>query len=499
LYKPGPIFDEEGNPQPCPATAAEISKRAMDSIIQPPVPTKEGGMDLDLFFQIVLGTLGTVVVILGVWMGVKLAMGPGSTVMKSLGDSLGRSLAGGYEAIKKAKLPAIPQSVKDSVSKTRRNLGNRLGFGPKGQDPDDILPVLKPEKDIEITNPLFKSKDDFLKFQERHRTRRNINRQKPKKGTIGAIADLPSINLPAPAPAPPAPSPAPAPAPPAPAPAPAPAPPAPAPAPSPAPAPPGPPGPPPLDDIIDNMKPGVTINPVVARRRNRRNKRTSSVNSIKNIPEITNAKPLENTPAAISNLPTPPVNPALQELEDIQRGIEKRNKAKSNALRKISANSQARKSQSNAFKDIVNRSRAVDEIDQWDSPAPATSSRTKTLRNSLSKISAAKKAEKSLGRVRAVRELDSVTGDEFVSNPNPLYNKEKPKSETTPEEPKKEPVNARWTKMLENKKKESEKQKPWNPSTKINSPSRFGRGRKRRNRRKTGHHLRNRKKTGRKI
>jgi hypothetical protein len=92
-----------------------------------------------------------------------------------------------------------------------------------------------------------------------------------------------------------------------------------------------------------------------------------------------------------------------------------------------------------------------------------------------------------------------VTGDEFVSNPNPLYNKEKPKSETTPEEPKKEPVNARWTKMLENKKKESEKQKPWNPTTKINTPSRLGKGRKRRNRRKTGHQLRNRKKTGRKI
>jgi hypothetical protein len=251
------------------------------------------------------------------------------------------------------------------------------------------------------------------------------------------------------------------------------------------------------------MKPGVTVNPVVARRRSAKNTRRSSVNSIKNLPEITSAKPPENTPAAISNLPTPAVNPAVQELEDIKRSIENRNKAKSNALRKISANSQARKSQSNAFKDIANRARTVNELDKLDSPAPAPapakSSRTKTLRNSLSKISASKQAEKSLGRVRAVRELDSVTGDEFVSNPNPLYNKEKPKSEVTPEEPKKEPVNARWTKMLENKKRESEQRKPWNPTTKINTPSRFGKGRKRRNRRKTGHHLRNRKKTGRKI
>jgi len=461
LYKPGPIFDEEGNPQPCPLTAAEKSKQAMNSIIQPPLPPKKGGIDLDLFLQIVLGTLGTVVVILGVWMGIKFAMGPGSTMMKSLGDSLGRSLAGGYQAIKKVKLPAIPQSVKDSLKKTRRNLGNRLGFGATGNfgrkrqgqtdiPLGDVFPDINPSGDLNMTtNPLFN---------------RDKTRKKPKKGTIGAITNLPALNLPAPAPdpapKPDSPPPAPAPAPPGPAPAPAPAPPAPAPAPpgpAPAPAPPGPapapaPAPPPLDDIIDNMKPGITINPVVARRRKARNKRKSSVNSIKNIPEITNAKPPENTAAAISNLPTPPVNPALQELEDIERGIiEKRNKVKSNALRKISANSQARKSKSNLFKDIVNRSR------------------------------------------------ENVTGDEFVSNPNPLYNKGKPKSETTPEAPKKEPVNARWTKMLENKKKESEQQKPWNPSTKINSPSRFGKGRKRRNRRKTGHHLRNRKKTGRKI
>jgi hypothetical protein len=423
LYKPGPIFDEEGNPQPCPLTAAEKSKQAMNSIIQPPLPPKKGGMDLDLFFQIVLGTLASVVVILGVWMGIKLAMGPGSTVMKSLGDSLGKSLAGGYEAIKKAKLPvmpAIPQSVKDSVNKTRRNLGNRLGFGPKGQDPDDILPVLKPEKDIEITNPLFKSKDDFLKFQERNRTRRNIDRQKPKKGTIGAIADLPSINLPAPAPAPsPAPAPAPAPSP-APAPAPAPSP---APAPAPAPAP---------------VKPN--------RKRKRRGKSPEiSDLSTSNNGRVSVAQQLHNV------LNNPEKNSAVEEIEDIERGIKKRKQAKSNALRKISAKSQSRKLQSSSFKDVVNRARAVDEIDQWDSPAPAP-----------------------------------------APSPSPA-----PAPAPAPaEEPKKKPLNSRWSKMLENK---NSQQKPWNPSTNINSPSRLGKGRKRRNRRKTGHHLRNRKKTGRKI
>jgi hypothetical protein len=143
----------------------------------------------------------------------------------------------------------------------------------------------------------------------------------------------------------------------------------------------------------------------------------------------------------------PEKNPAVEEIEDIERGIKKRKQAKSNALRKISAKSQSRKSQSSSFKDIVNRARAVDEIDQWDSPAPAPA-------------------------------------------PSP--------APAPAEEPKKTPLNARWTKMLENKNKNSQ-QKPWNPSTKIDSVSRLGKGRKRRNRRKTGHHLRNRKKTGRKI
>jgi hypothetical protein len=362
LYKPGPLFDEEGNPQPCPATKAEMAKQAMNSIVQPPLPPKKGGIDLDLFFQIVLGTLASVVVILGVWMGIKLAMGPGSTVMKSLGDSLGKTLAGGYEAIKKAKLPVmpeipkIPQSVKDSVNKTRRNLGNRLGLGTTGnfgtkrqpqKDPSltDVFPDIKSTRDLKMTsNPLF-NKDKTLRNS--------------KRGSISSIANLPATNIPEPAPAP-APATAPVPS---------------------------------VERIIDDMPSGVTVNPVVERRRSAQNKRRSSVGSIKNIPQITSAKPPENTPAAIANLPTPPVsqtvgrvsvaqqlhnalneppkNAAVAEIEDLQRSDRRLKQAKSNALRKISANSQSRKSQSNSFKDIANRARAVNEIDEWASPEPA--------------------------------------------------------------------------------------------------------------------------------
>lgn len=476
LYKPGPIFDEEGNPQPCPETAADISKKTFDSI--KPIPgmePKKPGVDPGYVFSILLGTIATIIVILGVWAGIKLALGPGSTMMKKLGDTLGRSLAGGYDAIKKAKLPtvpAIPQSVKDSVKTTRRNLGNSLGlgatakFGPKRQP----VQTDAPSGDIQMnTNPL---------FDQRKLTRKN------KPGTIGSIANLPATNIP------------------------------------------GGPLPPHLRgrktnvaSTLRNPKPGtvsaitnlpaanipepdmpagVTVNP---------RPRRGSIGSIRDLPttpaaiadtpapegtpaDIVNTPAPKDTPAEISNLPTPVVSPAIQEIEDIQKGIERRSKAKSNILKKLSATNQAKKALGE-----VRTIRELNEANKDSSaPAPAKSSRTKTLRNSLSKISAAKQAEKRLGRVRAVRELDSASGDEFVSNPNPMYNKEKPKSEATPEPPKKEPVNARWNKMMEAKNKQQSK--TWNPSTKVNSPSRLGKGgRKRRNRRKTG----NRKKTGRKI
>jgi hypothetical protein len=476
LYKPGPIFDEEGNPQPCPATKADMAKQAMDSIIQPPIPTKKSGIDLDLFFQIVLGALGTLVVILGVWMGIKFAMGPGSTIMKTIGDSLGKSLAGGYEAIKKAKMPVmpamppIPQSVKDSVNKTRRNIGNRLGlgatgnFGTKRQAPtdksiDEVFPVLKPEKDIEMTNPLFKSKDDFSKFQDRNRTRRNLIRQKPKQGTISAIANLPAANIPEPAPAP-----------------------APAAAPS-------------VENIIDDMPSGVTVNPRV--------RKTGSIGSIRGIPEvadapapkdtpadIANTPAPKDTPAEVSNLPTPKVNPALEELEELEKQGEKVSVAK----------------QLHAALNPV-------------SPPVIPSQRNKTLRNSALKTIAANQAKKKLGQVQARREIDSWIDDSPapasasvpapVSAPAPSEDALVPKSEFKTWDRRRQSeyvqkiakkYNKRLVSSYINVMSQTIGSKPWNPSTKIDSVSRLAKGgRKRRNRRKTGHQLRNRKKTGRKI
>jgi len=464
LYKPGPLFDEEGNPQPCPATKADMAKKAMESIIQPPVPTKKGGIDLDLFFQIVLGTLGTVVVILGVWLGIKLAMGPGKTIMKGLGDSLGRSLAGGYEALKKAKLPPmppipkIPESVKDSVNKTRRNLGNRLGLGATGNFGKKRQINLDTTGDLKMTtNPLFN---------------RDLTRRNSKRGSISAIANLPAANIPEPSPAPATSNTA----------------------------------VPTLENIVDDMPPGVTVNPRV--------RKTGSIASIRGLPEVADAPapkytPAEisntpapkDTPAEISNLPTPQINPALAEIEELQQSDKRLSQAKSNALKKVSV-----------AKQLHNVLNPV-------SPPVVPNQRNKTLRNSALKVIAAKQAEKKLGQVQAKREIDSWIDDSpapaSASVPTAVAASPPSEDELVPKSEFKTWDRRRQSEYIQKLAKKYNKRlvssyinvmtqtigsKPWNPSTKVDSVSRLSKGgRKRRNRRKTGHQLRNRKKTGRKI
>jgi hypothetical protein len=415
--------------------------------------------DSETFFKVLFSILGIALLILVVWLGIRFAMGPGKTLMNNIGESLGKSLAGGYDALKKVNLPTVPTVPKlsESVTKTRRNLGNRLGlgatgnFGKKRQTSTDIslgdvFPDINPSGDVKMTtNPLL----------NRDKTRKN------KPGTIGAITNLPAANIPEPSAAP-----------------------APAPVPS-------------VENIIDDMPTGVTVNPVVARRRSARNTRRSSVNSIKNIPEITSAKPPENTPAAISNLPTPEVNPALAEIEDLQKSDTKLKQAKSNAFKKVSV--------ANQLHNVLNPV----------SPPKIPSQRNKTLRNSALKVIAAKQAEKKLGQVQAKREMDTWFNDEpapaSAAVPAPVSAKEPliPKSEFETWD------RSRQSAYVQKLKKDYAQRvvngylvrmktaigtKPWNPSTKVDSPSRLGKGgRKRRNRRKTGNQLRNRKKTGRKI
>ena len=300
FYSPSPPINcLTGEIEPCAEDESDVLNNSETECSDPFATTmtqkeyeKKKKTAIDFFLY-----AGIAIIVIGiVWFGITFAMGSGSTMMKSLGDSLGRSFAGGYDAIKKAKLPAMPAmpampKLPESVKTTRGNLGNVLGIGegskfpPKRQAPvdkaiDDMFPVLEPSEEIKMnTNPLFKSKDDFAKFQ-------NKTRKNPKQGTIGAIANLPATNIPEP-----------------------------------------------------DMPSGVTVNPIVNRRRTQRNK--------------------------------------ISSVDDINR----RKVPMNNALRKISANSQAKKG---SFQNIVRRAQSVDEIDKLSNQGSAMQE-LNDLENNLNK------------------------------------------------------------------------------------------------------------------
>jgi hypothetical protein len=212
-YKPAPPVDSRGNPVPC-------SKGILPVIPLPTNPFKPGveGKDFSLY---ILGPVAVIIVLLLVWFGLKMAVGPAGAFLKTMGDSLGRSLAGGYDALKKAKLPvmpalpavpAVPESITKSARTTRRNLGSVLGVGPTGRTPpprqttstdtpiEEVFPVLKPSSDIQMTNPMFKDEQMFKDVQaEKADNRRKTMRRRLPRSTIRSVVNLPKAPLVTPA------------------------------------------------------------------------------------------------------------------------------------------------------------------------------------------------------------------------------------------------------------------------------------------------------------
>lgn len=99
LYHPAPPLDANGNSVPCPKTTWQNS---MASITQPFVAFNKPNVDSNILLEVLLGMIGTLAVVIGVWFGVKMAVGPAGDAFKRLGDSIGSALAGGYGAVKKA-------------------------------------------------------------------------------------------------------------------------------------------------------------------------------------------------------------------------------------------------------------------------------------------------------------------------------------------------------------------------------------------------------------
>ena len=203
-YKPAPPIDKRGNPIPCP------------NKMLPVIPLPTNGFKPDVegtdFTAYIMGPVLVLIVILLIWFGLKMAVGPTGTLLKSVGESLGKSLAGGYDALKKAKLPVMPvmpampamPAMPESVRTTRRNLGSVLGVGPTGRKPaprqttptdtpiEEVFPVLKPSSDIQMTNPMFKDEQMFKDVQaEKADKRRKTMRNRIPRGTIRSVVNLP--------------------------------------------------------------------------------------------------------------------------------------------------------------------------------------------------------------------------------------------------------------------------------------------------------------------
>ena len=149
-YKAAPPVDANGKPLPCPPPRGALPNVV---VTQPPIPKNKPAVDGTLFVEILLGLIGTIAIVLGVWFGIKLASGPVGDMFRKLGDSIGKQLAGAYKSVKDAKIPVAP-----TETRTPEQIAN-------------ISPTTIPEpKDFTVTNPGYKTKADFINA---HKTRRN--------------------------------------------------------------------------------------------------------------------------------------------------------------------------------------------------------------------------------------------------------------------------------------------------------------------------------------
>ena len=192
-YKSGSPIDSHGNPIPCSALTSSLPSIP---VFQPPTTTADGkivsggcggtteivkqsSFNGELLLQIVLGVIGTIAIVIGVWFGLKLASGPVGDMFRKLGDSLGKQLAGAYKSVKNVKVPPLPTPKFPSPAATKTP-----------EQIADIAPTTIPEpKDFAVTNPGYKSKADFIAA---HKTRRNPIR------TPTQIADIAPTTLPEP-------------------------------------------------------------------------------------------------------------------------------------------------------------------------------------------------------------------------------------------------------------------------------------------------------------
>jgi hypothetical protein len=150
-----------------------------------PLPTNPFKPDVEGtdFTAYIMGPVLVLIVILLIWFALKMAVGPTGTLLKSVGESLGKSLAGGYDALKKAKLPVMP--VMPAMPGPRQTT-------PTDTPIEEVFPVLKPSSDIQMTNPMFKNEQMFKDVQsEKADKRRKTMRNRIPRSKIRSVVNLP--------------------------------------------------------------------------------------------------------------------------------------------------------------------------------------------------------------------------------------------------------------------------------------------------------------------
>jgi hypothetical protein len=162
------------------------------------------------WLAVILGILGSIAVLLGVWFGLKAAMGPGGDFLKTIGDMLGKSIAGGYGALKKARSgtagvlgigPAGPLPARRTTLRSPTQVADTTAPAGTPAAMSNISPVNLPEPsgDFTMTNPGYSSKQDFI---NRRKTQRNptlkiktptqIAQTPATPGTPAQIANIPA-------------------------------------------------------------------------------------------------------------------------------------------------------------------------------------------------------------------------------------------------------------------------------------------------------------------
>lgn len=176
-YKPGP-------PKNCITCVADTPVLKIPDITSPTATLSSnappGGVSIDTILMIVFGIIGGIALFIGIYFGVKFAMGPKGLVLSQIGESLGKSLAAAY-AKAKARAAALPSRAPG------RSILGRNAPTPIAEIAD--RPTALP--DFSVTNPGY---SDLEEFKRRHRTARNPRVPKEKPSTPELPDIFPDLN-----------------------------------------------------------------------------------------------------------------------------------------------------------------------------------------------------------------------------------------------------------------------------------------------------------------